>query len=139
MSDEVPRDCPICRSPYIAEIVYGLMDMSELADDSGAGRIVLGGCTLSKSSPRWRCNTCGSEWGDFAAMFERIERHREEEQARRDGEALAGGVMEASLYPDGWVLCPHCGYSFNSKAGMSWDGEKHVTCGTYLRMLPSSE
>ena len=94
---------------------------------------------LVESSPRWRCNTCGSEWGDFAAMFERIERHREEQQARRDGEALARGVMEASLYEDGWVLCPHCGYSFNSTAGMSWDGEKHVTCGTYLRLLPSSE
>ena len=138
MSDEIPRDCPTCKSPRLARIVYGFVDVSELGDDLESGRIVLGGCAVSKSSPRWRCNTCGREGGDFAAEYEQIERQREEERAGRDARARVRGVMEAPLYPDGWVRCPHCGYSFNSKARMSWDGEKHVSCGTYLRLLPSS-
>ena len=139
VSDEIPRDCPTCRSPRLARIIYGFVDVSELAADLESGRIVLGGCAVSKSSPRWRCNTCGREGGDFAAEYEHIERRREEERAGRDARARVRGVMEASLYPDAWVLCPHCGYSFNSKARMSWDGERHVTCGTYLQLLPTPE
>jgi hypothetical protein len=119
-------------------MVYGFLDVRELADDLESGRVILAGCTLSASSPRWHCNSCAREWGDFAAQFEEIESQRQEEQSRRDAQALARGVMEALLYPDGWVLCPHCSRSFNSNARMSWDGEKHVTCGTYLRLLPAS-
>ena len=139
MSDYVPHDCPTCGSHRIGRIVYGLVDVTKLADDLASGRIVLGGCTVSKSSHRWCCNSCGSQWGDFAAEFEQREREDMEEQVRRDARARARGVMEAPLYPDGWARCPHCGYSFNSKARMSWDGEKHITCGTYLRLLPSVE
>jgi len=116
-------------------MMCGFVDVSELASDLESGRVVLAGCSLSESSPRWHCNTCGHEWGEFAVVFEALDRQREEEQARRDQEALGRGVMEALLHPDGWVLCPHCGHSFNSQARMSWDGEKHVTCGTYLRLL----
>jgi len=139
VSDHISRDCPTCGSPNTAEIIYGFVDVAGLTDGLESGRIVLGGCDLSQSSARWRCNACGGEWGDFATEMKEIERQRAEEQARHRAQALARGRMEASLDPDGWVLCPHCNYSFSSKARMSWDGERHVTCGTYLRLLPASD
>lgn len=135
MTDDIPRDCPACKSAHIAQMLYGFVDVSELASDLESGRVVLAGCSLSESSARWHCNTCGHEWGSFAGLFQELDRQRQEEQARLEREALARGVMEASLYPDGWVLCPHCGRSFNTQARMSWDGKKHVTCGTYLRLI----
>ena len=135
MSNEIQHDCPACGSSRIADIFYGYMDVSAIADDLASGRIVLGGSSLSASSPKWRCNTCGHEWGDFEAVFQEWELRRAEERARFDGEARARGVMETSLYPDGWILCPHCGRSFSSESRQSWDGERHVTCGTYLRLL----
>ena len=138
MSDDIPLECPTCTSPRVASIVYGFVDVTKLADDLDTGRVILGGCDLSASSHRWHCNSCGREWGDFAAVFEHNKRQWEEQQAHLDAEALARGVMDASLYPDGWVLCPHCSLSFNSNARM-WDGEKHVTCGTYLRLVPRAE
>lgn len=133
--DDVPRECPSCKSAHVAAIVYGFVDVSGLASELESGRVVLGGCDLSDSSPRWQCNTCGHEWGSFAVVLEKLDRQHEEERARRDRDALATGVMEAQLYPDRWVLCPHCGYSFNSQSRMSWDGKRHVSCGAYLRLL----
>lgn len=46
------------------------------------------------------------------------------------------GELPASIWPDGYVLCPFCGKSFSSKSD-SWDGARHKTCGVRLRLVPT--
>ncbi len=59
-----PRKCPRCGSERIAEILYGMPDLSgELRLDLEAGRVVLGGCEVTGNDPRWRCIRCSYEMG----------------------------------------------------------------------------
>lgn len=60
-----PSRCPACgASARIAEIQYGLPAFDEELDRNlQVGSIVLGGCCVSDNMPRWRCGTCGHEWG----------------------------------------------------------------------------
>ncbi len=59
-----PRKCPRCGSERIAEILYGMPDLSgELRLDLEAGRVVSGGCKVTGNDPRWRCIRCSYEMG----------------------------------------------------------------------------
>jgi hypothetical protein len=54
-----PRKCPACCSPRIAEILYGMPEISaKLEKDLSAGRIILGGCCISDDDPEWQCADC---------------------------------------------------------------------------------
>lgn len=58
--------CPSCGSMEIARIQWGrplFTDKLEAALD--AGTVVLGGCMMEYDSPRWRCRSCGHEFGDL--------------------------------------------------------------------------
>lgn len=127
-----PSKCAVCGSSRVAQIIYGFLDVNSIAAELDSGRAVLGGCGLSDSSCKWRCNTCQHEWGDHALEFGEYRRKNREARARRDAEAVTRGGMDAPLYPDGWVHCPYCNCSFGP---LSWDGEKHKTCGTFLRLV----
>jgi hypothetical protein len=73
--------CPKCHSKQVAEILYGLYPLplpASLQADFDSRRIRLGGCCVSETSPKWRCLSCGSEWGilpgvreSFHEIFER--------------------------------------------------------------------
>ena len=132
-----PSNCVVCGSSHVARIIYGLVDVAPLAAELDSGRAVLGGCGICESSCKWHCNACHHEWGDFALEFGTLHRMQREKRARRDAEALARGVMDAPLYPDGWVHCPYCHVSFGTTSRMSWNVEKHMTCGTLLRLVPT--
>lgn len=54
--------CPNCDAGNPLPIVYGLPDL-EAARKAEAGEIALGGCVVTGDDPRWRCRTCGYEWG----------------------------------------------------------------------------
>jgi hypothetical protein len=56
------RDCERCSSREIAEIIYGLVTPDVEADYPDR-RIILGGCVIEPTSPRWRCLSCGHSWG----------------------------------------------------------------------------
>jgi hypothetical protein len=132
-----PANCAVCGSPHVARIIYGFVDIGSIATELDSGRAVLGGCDVSESSCRWHCHACRHEWGDFVLEFGELNHRNQEDRARRDTEALARGVVDAPIYPDGWVHCPYCDRSFNTTARVSWNGEKHMTCGTFLRLVPS--
>ena len=53
--------CPRCHSDEVVPVVYG-MPSAELVEESRAGRVALGGCTIWPDSPEWRCVACGHEW-----------------------------------------------------------------------------
>jgi hypothetical protein len=54
-----PRKCPACRSPNVADILYGLIALSpKLEKDLSAGRIILGGCCVTGDDPKWQCTEC---------------------------------------------------------------------------------
>jgi hypothetical protein len=55
--------CPFCGDERVAWIIYGLVSVEELRADLDAGRVILGGCSVSEDSPEWRCRACGHEWG----------------------------------------------------------------------------
>jgi len=44
-------------------------------------------------------------------------------------------VLDARVDPDGWTRCPKCGYRFALSNGGVWDGKRHKSCGTYLRLF----
>lgn len=54
-----PAICPACGSPRVASVLYGLIAFDErLQADLAAGRVVLGGCCLTRYDPVWRCVDC---------------------------------------------------------------------------------
>ena len=58
---KIPRSCPNCHSPRIAEILYGLPSFSEQLDkDIKEGRVVLGGCCISDNDPDYKCMDCNA-------------------------------------------------------------------------------
>ena len=53
-----PEKCPLCGSPKVAPIQYGLPAFTpELIKAMDEGRIVLGGCI--PAGPSWKCVDCG--------------------------------------------------------------------------------
>ncbi len=62
---ENPPTCPRCHSDEVVPIVYGLPG-PELAEESRAGRVALGGCVIFPEAPDWRCVACGHDWRDDA-------------------------------------------------------------------------
>ena len=58
------KNCPFCGSKNIAEYLYGLPCFDEtLRNDIEAKRIILGGCLVDGSNPRYHCNNCGKDFG----------------------------------------------------------------------------
>jgi hypothetical protein len=56
-----PKKCPACGHGPVASVLYGLPSFSaELDEEVQAGRIVLGGCCVSKDDPMWTCSKCGA-------------------------------------------------------------------------------
>jgi hypothetical protein len=61
-SDNKPEKCPQCGSQQIATFLYGIQSYSEeLMTEIKAGRVILGGCTITGYDPDWRCNDCKAE------------------------------------------------------------------------------
>ncbi|WP_339409676.1 hypothetical protein [Pseudomonas sp. EA_35y_Pfl2_R5] len=58
---------------------------------------------------------------------------------QRLGETTLRAVKDAHVTDSGSCRCPHCGRSFVINSLRSWDGEKHRTCGGYLRLVKCSD
>ena len=57
-----PRECPACGSGPVADILWGMPEMSpRLEEDLAAGRVILGGCCVSGDDPIWACASCKIE------------------------------------------------------------------------------
>ena len=55
--------CPKCSSKNVAEIFWGMPNMtSEFEQALGSGKVTLGGCCVSDNDPKWECNKCGHRW-----------------------------------------------------------------------------
>ena len=58
--------CPSCGLREIARIQWGRPRFTkELETALDAGVVVLGGYMVASDSPRWRCRSCGHEFGDL--------------------------------------------------------------------------
>ena len=56
--------CPSCSSKNVAEIHWGMPEMSKgFARVYEANQIKLGGCCIEDGQPEWYCNECEHEWG----------------------------------------------------------------------------
>jgi hypothetical protein len=53
--------CPACGQDNSVPILYGLPD-AEGFRAAEAGQVILGGCSLTSSSPDAHCRTCGHDW-----------------------------------------------------------------------------
>ena len=135
-----PEACPSCGGKYVARIEFGLPDLEALARQLDAGKVILGGCDVSIDSPQWHCSNCSHEWGttEWAPHLRETEKQRKDKQSAKDAEADARGVLVAEIYPDGDVVCPHCKRTFTTNYSMSWDGSRHKSCGTYLKLMPKA-
>lgn len=45
-------------------------------------------------------------------------------------------ILTAKCRSDGWTCCPKCSVRFTTHNSASWDGHRHITCGTYLKFIP---
>ena len=59
-SKRKPLKCPNCGARKVASIQYGMPGM-ELAEEARAGRIVLGGCSVTPADPSWQCTECDTQ------------------------------------------------------------------------------
>jgi len=50
--------CPVCKSPAVKEIAYGLPDIENFDFD----KFEVGGCCVTGSDPRYKCTSCESSW-----------------------------------------------------------------------------
>jgi len=63
-----PRKCPACASIRIADIMYGYPIFSEELDDLlKTGKVILGGCCVSRDDPKWECFDC------HASIYKKLE------------------------------------------------------------------
>jgi hypothetical protein len=46
-------------------------------------------------------------------------------------------ALSAPVKPNGIVFCVFCGKTFSSKDSVSWDGQRHKTCGNKLKLFPA--
>jgi hypothetical protein len=135
---ETPN-CTKCSSIKVARLAYGLIDQEKIKGEIESGRASLAGCDVSETSPQWHCNSCGNEWGvtEWATMLVARREREAAALAKREEEALRRGVLDADLRPNELARCPFCGRSFDTKSRLSWDGMRHLSCGTYLSLMPS--
>ena len=57
--------CPKCGKTWIAEILWGYPENTELFEESLEKKeVTLGGCYITDHDPKWECNTCHKKWGD---------------------------------------------------------------------------
>jgi len=57
-------ECPKCKSSNVADILFGLPNLTEkLQADLNKGRVVLGGCEIQEDfMPDFQCNKCAYQW-----------------------------------------------------------------------------
>lgn len=134
------RECPVCGSAAVARILYGLPQFDgELRYLVAEGTVSLGGCDICEDSPDWYCNHCGYEWGDSMRQLLQEESQKQiaQEKAREEqelAEADQRGVMTITEIHAGFAKCPYCGWRFPLYNPRTWDGERHGTCKTRLRL-----
>lgn len=65
--------CPKCKSEKIALIFYGYpANMDEYLKDVEDGILVPGGCCVGDDDPKWFCNVCRTEFGNFFTTLEEL-------------------------------------------------------------------
>jgi hypothetical protein len=60
--------CPKCKSTDVGNFFYGYYKQGENDSIDNAvrsNRLIPGGCILDGSNPKYRCNSCYYEWGNY--------------------------------------------------------------------------
>ena len=60
--------CPKCKSTDVGKFFYGYYKQGENDSIDNAvrsNRLIPGGCILDGSNPKYRCNSCYYEWGNY--------------------------------------------------------------------------
>ena len=60
--------CPECKSTDVGRYVYGYLEPhpdSATAQAMRSGFIIGGGCAFAETYPKYKCNRCNYEWGNF--------------------------------------------------------------------------
>jgi len=56
--------CPQCNSTSVAEIIYGLYEITDDIEQAiNKKQMILGGCIITDHDSKWNCNDCGKKWG----------------------------------------------------------------------------
>ena len=57
-------NCPECNKKWVAEILWGYLDVEVIEEKLEKKEIVLGGCIVTDHDPKWECNNCHHQWGE---------------------------------------------------------------------------
>ncbi len=58
------QSCPKCQSKNVIPIMYGDPTLETL-EKSAAGKLAIGGCCVNDQSPKWHCQDCEHEFGQY--------------------------------------------------------------------------
>ncbi|WP_035613607.1 hypothetical protein [Haloferula sp. BvORR071] len=128
--------CPACQSSRVAKMIH-LFPGDE--DEFDTSRFKLD-CMVSTDReilpemPEFHCRDCQHEWGVSEWAKRMLQEYEKIDAMERLTEE--GVVMDAVVNEHGWVKCPHCGRRFSIHHDMSWGGERHLSCGVRLRIIP---
>lgn len=60
---EKPIKCLHCGFEPVSELLYGIQEIDEkLQKDIDERKVLLGGCSILKDSPKWFCSNCHTEY-----------------------------------------------------------------------------
>lgn len=58
--------CPVCGSRNVAKYLWGDPYYTEkLQEEINSGKVVLGGCCILGCTPKYKCNDCKSDFGNY--------------------------------------------------------------------------
>ena len=58
-----PIKCFHCGFEPVSELLYGIQEIDEkLQKDIDERKVLLGGCSIMKNSPKWLCSNCQTEY-----------------------------------------------------------------------------
>ena len=58
-----PNECLHCGFEPVSHLLYGVHEIDEkMQRDIDSRRILLGGCSILKDSPKWFCSNCQTEY-----------------------------------------------------------------------------
>jgi len=94
----LPNRCPHCGSGKIAPILYGLYGEGIHLAMARLGWVVMGGCVVHSTAPRWLCLKCEHKWGMHGHRLSGDLSQETKEAARRHGVTDMAMFMERVLY-----------------------------------------
>ena len=124
-SDVVRPICPNCGSRNVAWIQYGRPRWSDSFDEKLERReIVLGTCFISNTSEEWKCNDCGTRFGNIG-VEPLVRKSKGEDVPDYIDAHKYSSMNEGAIKKSRMCACFHCEQFFTPNQIEEWVDDIH--------------